>query len=187
MTSYTAQYVADLEADVEVARTELESLKLSNAMLMQERDAYKYELVQVRAERDSAMAKATEMRTIIRQTSVQLVEAIKRMETNDLARQERNLNVGEGDSPHFLRHSRRHVEQSRVADDATKADRQPRAEKAPITAVSAGDMPLLFEVPARQYARVRTDIVDDRLPPVMMTPRDLDADNLRKLANDIGY
>ena len=188
MANLTAHEVAGMQSDIDVMRTEIESLKLSNAMLTSERDHLIVELALTKASRDKEFSKATTMNTIIRQTSVMLIEGIKRMEDQTRTQQEIELGIVDPDnmdpSPAFLARRQHGVITGRTSSETpaiTEREKayeiaQERAQERQTEERNDGprdlDEPPVAALPPRIGPRVRNDIVDSRLPPVSMMPRD---------------
>jgi hypothetical protein len=197
----TATAVAQMKSDLDVAQTEIESLRLTNAMLTQERDILAVELTLARANASKELVRATSMSTIIRQTSIQLIEGIKRMDDAQRIQQEQALGIGGSDTPEFLkgrpippaggpndRFNARLLREAQApllhrpgrVPEPLERDYQP--ETIPPTVQEMRDV---IDNRPRITGVVRSDIQDPRLPHVSPMP-DEDVQNLQDLAGRLG-
>lgn len=156
MANLTANEVSMMQTDLDVARTQIESMRDTIAMLRTERDTVLVENAMLRMSRDKELVRATELNTIVRQMSVWLVEGIRRMDDAQRVRQETSMGVGSNDDPppEFLR----------TRAELHPLDKEPEEPPVPVPNSHS--------------------LIDERLPPVLPRPRDLDQEALLRLGGE---
>lgn len=189
MTGFTAQAVAQMQSDLSVAERRIRELETLIELVTHERDELRDQNATLRTERDDAMAKAVEMRTILEHTSLGLITGLKKLtDTEVRARQarrelqERKL-ADENGTPSFLREAITGSQGKRATPPLPSPTTPPDVgRRAPEKTAVA--------VPQRDVAPYETGGDDPRLPPVRITdrgPHDPDEleINLRDIARDI--
>lgn len=163
--------IADMQTELSVLRATCGKLENRNAVLENERDMLRRELLTARAERDKFMLRSRELQTLIEQTSLSLVHGITRTREAIQASQEKELGVDEKSAPEFLR--RNEIVQTTPAESENYR-------------FGSGARPRISGV-------VRDDIVDPRLPELTLCERGHevfpgrdDYDNLKMLAGRLG-
>jgi len=168
----TGEAVQQMEADLYAANIENENLRRANALADLEVTHLRSQVVTLQSERDDAMIKCAEMRTIMESVSSGLVSGLGRMKFTQRQRQERILGVNSQED-------RTPYTKTTVERTATVAHREIREENldraAEAIAPPRTPSPMPGTDPAApnfltrpRPAVVRTDIVDDRLPRVDM-------------------
>lgn len=185
MGSQVATEVSMMLTDNAVLRSENETLRAKVASLQNEADNLRSELLDTRRDRDEWMMKATEVQTLIEQTSNSLIDGINRLRASRRHRQERTLGVGDKASmPAMFQRAIEEGAATPSAEEAAKAkdyvdgrfyaheDPAPTRNMAPRDKTEDWDMRPRGEerdIP-KSYPKigssVRTDIVDKRLPPI---------------------
>ena len=172
----TGEAVQQMEADLHVAELELQSLRRQNALLDLDASHLRSQVLTLQSERDDAMIKCAEMRMIMESVSSGLVAGLGRMKFTARQRQERTLNVNDQqDRTPFTKTT---VERAVVHRETTEQSDWKGApidldEAATAIAPPREPKPIPEQDPAapnflvrHRPAVVRTDIVDDRLPPL---------------------
>lgn len=193
MGSQVATEVSMMMTDNAVLKSENEALRTKLASLQNEADNLRSELLDTRRDRDEWMMKATEVQTLIEQTSNSLIDGINRLRASRRHRQERTLGVGDKASmPEMFRKAIEEATPNPVPiseEDAGKArdyvDGRFYAHADPSPAIrnrAPRDKTEEWDMRPREKAarvenqsttvfpkigaNVRTDIVDTRLPPL---------------------
>lgn len=211
MASLTANEVAQMQSDLDVALAQMHSLENSLAIMTNERDMIRSALTKAQSERDYWLVRATEQTAILEGTAATLVAGIERQRNAARARQEETLDVGR-DTPAFLktprqppgaifrasqrafeadRREREPVETAGAVTErllAPLAETRPAPENAPVTPAAAPSPRQKTPGLGGRVigAVVRDDIVDPRLPSADFGGETDDDRALRDLANNIG-
>ena len=155
--SYLAQEVSDMQNEIDSLTTQVRSLETSNSLLTFERDQARAELAECRAQRDEQLVLATQLRSIVENASMHLVQAVTKIQDSDRRRKiERN--------------------EKRVASlDAETGGQTPLFLRKPVTP-PLGD---------RENMPDQRSVHDTRLPPNEMEPEYVDNADLAALEGAI--
>lgn len=93
MSRLTGEMVQQMEIDLHASMIEVDSLRRSTALQEMELSHLRHRNVVLQAERDNALIKNAEMRTLMEQVSSGLVMGLSRMKFTERQRQERDLGV----------------------------------------------------------------------------------------------
>jgi hypothetical protein len=205
----TGEAVTRMEADLTAARFEVENLRRANALQEMELSQLRRVKMTLRAERDEAMIKCAEMRTIMEQVSAGLITGLHRMDFTKRQREER-APATEDHITHYMTTRNEDpmvktlandkalaesvlaaVEQATKEIEAEDAPRRPSLQTHavdPKTGTTAEERRIIAEAksvldtrPLVERARVRDDIIDPRLPEVRMSGRTEDEEKLLSL------
>jgi hypothetical protein len=155
--SYIAQEVADMQSDIDTLTTQVRSLEHTNSLLTFERDQARAELAEVRAQRDEQLVLATQLRSIVENASMHLVQAVTKIQDSD---------------------RRRRIERqakTEAALDAETGGQTPLFLRKPV-APPLGD---------RENMPDQRDVRDTRLPPNTMEPEHVESEDLARLESAI--
>lgn len=148
------EQISDMQTELDVLRSECESLRIDNAVLLSENQSLRKQISSERALKEQWMLKCTEVQTLIQQTSMSLVHGIKRFQEAQRAAQEQDLGVDRRTAPEFLREREETtVESYDASGEIVRRVSFPTPQDEKPYRFGAG-------------AHVRTDIEDDRLPKV---------------------
>ena len=185
----TGEAVQQMEADLYASSIENENLRRANALMEMEVTHLRSQVVTLQSERDDAMIKCAEMRTIMESVSSGLVSGLGRMKFTQRQRQERILGVNnqEDRTPYTKTTvertaTHREIREEHPQDlDKAAEDIAPPRQSSPMPGTDPS-APNFLTRP--RPAVVRTDIVDSRLPRVDM-PGYSEDDQFREMHSNL--